>query len=149
MPVHEKLSMLREILDSKFCLSGKRTMMEKRGDLVFQNHEGHKVSVDSFSSGEKHIVALFTLLLFSTKKNSLVLIDEPEISLHAAWQHDFLGDIARVAATLNLQVVLATHSTSIINGRWDLTEELKFPRYDGIGPVDDSVDERAQGNGHG
>ncbi|WP_218106666.1 AAA family ATPase [Micromonospora pallida] len=76
------------------------------------------------SSGEQHILALFTMLLFSTSPGSIVLIDEPEISLHAAWKHAFLTDITDVAAIANLQVVLATHSSGIINGRWDLVQEL-------------------------
>ena len=53
-----------------------------------------------------------------------MLIDEPEISLHAAWKHSFLEDISRVAEVNELQILLATHSAGIVNGRWDLVEEL-------------------------
>ncbi|WP_382310395.1 AAA family ATPase [Herbiconiux sp. UC225_62] len=126
LPLNEKIQTLREILDSKLAPSGKRTAMSARGDLEFRSASGSRIRVSSLSSGEQHLVALFTMLLFSANAGSLVLIDEPEISFHAAWKHAFLDDISRVAAISNLQVVLATHSSAIVNGRWDLTEELSY-----------------------
>ncbi|MEQ8837788.1 MAG: AAA family ATPase [Lacipirellulaceae bacterium] len=126
LPVNEKLQVLREILDSKLAPSGKRTSISAQGGLEFYNASGQRLLVSRLSSGEQHLVALFTLLLFAAKRNSLVLIDEPEISLHAAWKHAFLEDISRVADTNGLQVILATHSAGIVNGRWDLVEELSL-----------------------
>lgn len=129
LPVNEKLQTLRDILDSKLAPSGKQTSISTRGGLVFHNLAGQRLPVSRLSSGEQHLVALFTLLLFAAKPGSLVLIDEPEISLHAAWKHAFLADITRVAAVSDLQIVLATHSAGIVNGRWDLTEELELKTY--------------------
>lgn len=126
LPVNEKLQTLRDILDSKLAPSGKQTSISTRGGLEFHNLAGQRLPVSRLSSGEQHLVALFTLLLFAAKPGSLVLIDEPEISLHAAWKHAFLTDITRVATVSDLQVVLATHSAGIVNGRWDLTEELEL-----------------------
>ncbi len=126
LPLNSKITALRQILDSKFELSRKRTTMSSRGELGFQTFAGRRVRVSSLSSGEQHLVALFSLLLFSAEPGSLVLIDEPEISLHAAWKHAFLADITRVARIADLQIVMSTHSTAIINGRWDLAEELTF-----------------------
>lgn len=124
LPLNDKIQTLREVLDSKLASSGKRTAMSARGDLEFRSHGDRRIRVARLSSGEQHLVALFTMLLFSANKDSLVLIDEPEISLHAAWKHAFLEDISRVADLANLQVILATHSSAIINGNWDLVEEL-------------------------
>ncbi|TDD58017.1 hypothetical protein E1263_20895 [Kribbella antibiotica] len=127
LPVNEKIKTLRDILDTKLAKSGKRTAMAARGQLVFQSFAtGQRVRVANLSSGEQHLVALFTLLLFTANGDSLVLIDEPEISMHAAWKHAFLDDISRVALLTDLQIIVATHSTAIINGRWDLTQELGF-----------------------
>lgn len=126
LPVNEKLQTLREILDSKLAPSGKRTAISARGGLEFYSATQRRLLVSRLSSGEQHLVALFTLLLFAAKPGSLVLIDEPEISLHAAWKHAFLNDISRVAAINDLQIVLATHSAGIVNGRWDLAEELEL-----------------------
>jgi len=53
------------------------------------------------------------------------LIDEPEISLHITWQKEFLDDLLKIIKMQNFQVLIATHSPSIINGRWDLVYNLE------------------------
>jgi ABC-type transport system involved in cytochrome c biogenesis ATPase subunit len=124
VPLNEKLTVLRRILDEKFATTGKSTFVSPQGRLGFQDRSQRQIRVASLSSGEQHLVALYTMLVFGAKAGSLVLIDEPEISMHAAWKHAFLRDITEVSELAELQVVLATHSSAIINGRWDLTEEL-------------------------
>lgn len=124
IPLNQKLGTLRDILDTKLGGSGKYTTIDGEGRLGFRARGGRRIGVASLSSGEQHLVALFSLLLFSSRSGSLVLIDEPEISMHAAWKHAFLEDIARVAEVVGFQIVLATHSTAIVNGRWDLEESL-------------------------
>ena len=124
VPLNEKLTVLRRILDEKFATTGKSTFVSPQGRLGFRDRSQRSIRVGSLSSGEQHLVALYTMLVFVAKPGSLVLIDEPEISMHAAWKHAFLRDITEVSKLSKLQVVLATHSSAIINGRWDLTEEL-------------------------
>jgi len=76
------------------------------------------------SSGEQHEVVLLFELLFKAKENSLVLIDEPEISLHVVWQKEFLNDIQEIIELQKIDVIIATHSPQIINDSWDLTVDL-------------------------
>jgi predicted ATPase len=122
LPVQEKLQLLREIVESK--IQDKRLIIPHEGDLHFISASGDVIGVELLSSGEQHMLALFTMFLFAPKGESLVLIDEPEISLHAAWKHAFLDDLQRVGQLIPMQVVMATHSTALINSRWDLVEEL-------------------------
>ena len=61
------------------------------------------------------------------RENSIILIDEPEISLHVVWQHEFLKDLEQIAALSQFHALVATHSPQIISDRWDLTVELKGP----------------------
>lgn len=133
LPINVKLETLRDILDSKLKGSGKRTTIDRNGRLGFETHSGRRINVSSLSSGEQHLVALFTMLLFASREDSVVFIDEPEISMHAAWKHAFLDDITRVSEIAHLQIILATHSTAIINGNWDLEEplDLGMPGEDG------------------
>lgn len=122
IPVHTRLQLLNEIVGSK--LHPKTLRFERQGELVFYSPDGDQIGLEQLSSGEQHLLALYTMLLFAAETGSVVLIDEPEISLHAAWKHAFLDDISRVAYLNELQVVIATHSTGIINGRWDLVDEI-------------------------
>jgi len=122
LPVNEKLQMLQQIVGEK--LKSKHLRLDQSARLKIETLEGGAIPVDQLSSGEQHLLALFAMLLFSASQSSVVLIDEPEISLHAEWKHAFLDDIRRVAGTADLHFVLATHSTAIINGQWYLVEEL-------------------------
>ena len=82
----------------------------------------------SLSSGEQHELVLLYELLFKVKKDSLILIDEPEISLHIAWQRQFLKDLSGMVELSRFDVLTATHSPAVIGNRWDLTVELKGPQ---------------------
>ena len=96
----------------------------ERGFVIISTASGNELSLNQLSSGEQHELVLIYELLFRVKKNSLILIDEPEISLHVDWQMQFLDDIQNVVRLSPFDVLLATHSPMIINQRWDLTVEL-------------------------
>ena len=64
------------------------------------------------------------MLLFKAPRHALILMDEPEISLHIAWQQSFLKDMEAIATLSDIRMIIATHSPDIINGRWDLTTGL-------------------------
>jgi predicted ATPase len=57
-------------------------------------------------------------------EDALVLIDEPEISLHVGWQVAFIPDIQRIAEIRGLRFIVATHSPQIINGEWNKAVRL-------------------------
>jgi len=57
----------------------------------------------------------------------LLMIDEPELSLHAAWQSEFIEDLKRILRLSGVTVLIATHSSALIGGNWDLVVELKGP----------------------
>ncbi|GCD65304.1 excinuclease ATPase subunit [Acetobacter pasteurianus NBRC 3279] len=82
------------------------------------------VPLEKLSSGEQHQLVLFFELLFELKKNALILIDEPELSLHVAWQKQFIPDLLRIIRLNKFNVLLATHSPQLI-GEWeDIVVEL-------------------------
>ena len=62
---------------------------------------------------------MFYKLIFEAPNQSLLLIDEPEISLHIVWQKIFMNDLQKVVDLKNLNVIVATHSPQIINNYWD------------------------------
>ena len=95
--------------------------------LKVSEEDGSDLVLEMLSSGEQHELVLLYDLLFETARNSLIMIDEPELSLHVAWQEQILGDLQAMAELSDFRVLLATHSPEIIGGRWDLTIELKGP----------------------
>lgn len=73
--------------------------------------------ISALSSGERQLVVILTHLAFNrqAKRANILIIDEPELSLHLRWQELFVDAVT--SASPGLQVILATHSPAIIKGR--------------------------------
>jgi predicted ATP-binding protein involved in virulence len=120
--LYPKFEKFIEILNER-RLSFKKIALSENG-FIFTNSKGKILNANDLSSGEQHELVLLYLLLFKIPENSLVLIDEPEISLHITWQKAFLDDMKDIIKLRNFDIVVATHSPAIINGNWDLTIKL-------------------------
>lgn len=119
----EKLNTLIDIINKRFTY--KKLYVNKNEGFTFKSiRTGKEIPLTNLSSGEQHELVLFYELLFNTPVNSLILIDEPEISLHINWQNEFINDLREVSHLINLKSIIATHSPDIINNNWDLTIEL-------------------------
>lgn len=79
---------------------------------VFKNVKGDLVTIDQLSDGEKQLYGRVVALMLLEPRNSVILIDEPEISLHPAWQQDIMAIYASIGH--NNQFIVATHSPQII-----------------------------------
>jgi predicted ATP-binding protein involved in virulence len=121
-----RIETLKEIVNSRFTF--KRLDITKEEGFHFSGLDNQPLQVTQLSSGEQHMLVLLAELLFAVQPNSLVLIDEPEISLHVGWQHEFLNDLKRVAQLSDFDILIATHSPQIINNEWGLTVELADPK---------------------
>ncbi|WP_027938033.1 AAA family ATPase [Anaeroarcus burkinensis] len=121
-PMLEKVELFREILNSRFL--HKKIVIDRKVGFKIVDDKGNVVPLEELSSGEKHEIVLFFDLVFRMEENVLVLIDEPELSLHIAWQVRFVDDLIKIAKNRNLQFVIATHSPSIIHEHWDLLVDL-------------------------
>ncbi len=120
-----KIELLKRIINKRFLY--KKMAISRQDGFVFTTRNGTNLPLDSLSSGEQHELVLFYELLFKVDPGSLILIDEPEISLHMGWQQQFLEDIQEVTPLTNIDILMATHSPDIINNRWDLTVPLEGP----------------------
>lgn len=90
------------------------------GDL---NNE--EIELSSLSSGEQNQIIIYYDMIFNSDRDSMILIDEPEISLHVAWQKSFLQYIDTIME-LNepSKIIVATHSPSIVNSSWEFVIDL-------------------------
>ena len=83
-----------------------------------------EIPLEKLSSGEKETLVLFYQLIFEVSEDSILLIDEPEISLHIAWQRKFAEDIMAIIKGKKINVIIATHSVQIINGNRRIQRDL-------------------------
>lgn len=67
------------------------------------------------SSGEKQLFFTFFNILANIKTNSLVLIDEPEISLHPNWQIGYIDFLKKLFKNYDCHFIVATHSHYLVS----------------------------------
>ena len=99
--------------------SGKAIEITKDGKFRVKLPSGKFGDVSQLSSGEKQIFVLLTHLSLNDRArvSNVLIVDEPELSLHMEWQKGFVE--AALGADPDLQLVLATHSPAIIMNRED------------------------------
>jgi len=122
--VTDKIELLKQFVKDHF-LQKELLVGKEKGFTLKSTKTNEPLEPTQLSSGEQHELVLLYELLFRNKPNSLILIDEPEISLHVDWQTRFLEDLKNVIRLSPFDALIATHSPQIINTRWDLTVELE------------------------
>lgn len=120
-----KIKLFKEIINKRFLY--KQIVISKEKGFEMITDGGTTLPLTALSSGEQHELVILYELLFKVKPDALILIDEPELSLHVAWQKEFLKDLQAITRLASFDVLIATHSPQIIHNRWDLTVELKGP----------------------
>ena len=91
---------------------------------IYDNIRKCKLDVNMLSSGEKHQIILLGDIIFSSANSNLIIIDEPEISLHVKWQESFIDNIIDILKRNKVNLIIATHSPFIINKYWDYAQRL-------------------------
>jgi len=91
--------------------------------LSLFSHDGY--DINEASSGEFNILRVMLSVIANIDNNSLILIDEPEISLHPNWQIEFcrLLDLALENFT-GCHTVIATHSHFILSNLSQLSSTI-------------------------
>lgn len=120
-----RIELFTKLLNGRFQF--KKVSTDRADGFVIEDVRGRRLQADSLSSGEQHELVLVYDLIFKSKKDSLILIDEPELSLHIAWQKRFLGDLRDIISLTPLDVVLSTHSPQLIGGDLELAVQLEGP----------------------
>jgi hypothetical protein len=132
-----RAELLQELLNQRFQFKQMRIDAER--GFVFESDTGQELPPTELSSGEQHQLVMIFECLFRTDEDALLLIDEPELSLHVSWQVEFLRDLQRIIEIAKFDVLIATHSPQIIHDRWDLTVELQPPSKSPVPATDAPV----------
>lgn len=122
------LNQFTESMNSFLAESGKEIYIDAKGDIYIKLPNSKTNTIFELSSGEKQLLVLVGSLVFN-RKNSVFIVDEPELSLHLSWQRLFVK--ALQTASPSSQFIYATHAPAIIaENKWkenciDLTPEVR------------------------
>ncbi|EGQ8005652.1 AAA family ATPase [Vibrio parahaemolyticus] len=114
--IYARLSRFEMLVNKFLNETGKRVQINNKGRLTIR-FSGEERDLSVLSSGERQIVIMLAHLVLNKRLrgDGVFIVDEPELSLHISWQDMFVDAIQE--ASPNLQIILATHSPSIIGGR--------------------------------
>lgn len=80
---------------------------------VVRNENGGITPFDELSSGEQQLLSLIIKITANATPGAVVLVDEPEISLHVSWQQALPVLLNSMSRNLECSFVVATHSPVI------------------------------------
>ena len=104
----------QDLADELFAETGKKIIRGKN-EIVFEQ-DGVELLPYRLSSGEKQMLVILLTVLVQDKCPCVLLMDEPEISLHIEWQQRIISIIREMNPYA--QIILTTHSPAMIMGGW-------------------------------
>ncbi|MBR3647260.1 MAG: ATP-binding protein [Paludibacteraceae bacterium] len=121
----DRINAFREIIN-RCEFAGKYLEIDKRFGFRFvaDDELNTILTLDQLSSGEKQMIIQVYELLFHAQTGTLVMIDEPELSLHMMWQMNYLKNLSQIAKLRGFQCIVATHSPQIFNSLWSKSVDL-------------------------
>ncbi len=106
----DKIESIFKGLDFGIRFSG----LDEDENIYFKNAEGKEIAIESLSTGEKELLEKVFYLFVADIRDSVILVDEPEISLHPSWQNRIVKIYKNFANQNNNQIIIATHSPHIV-----------------------------------
>jgi predicted ATP-dependent endonuclease of OLD family len=112
-PLDDFIKIINEFLG--MTKNRKKIIINEKGQISFNSdYSLEDKSIHVLSSGEKQLLLFFANLIFEVKDHSagIFIVDEPEVSLHLAWQKMFVEKALSVGG--NTQLIFATHSPEFV-----------------------------------
>jgi ABC-type transport system involved in cytochrome c biogenesis ATPase subunit len=122
-PLRRRLALFSDFVNQHYTPKS-ITFDPENGFTILSKNGPESLAPARLSSGEQQILVLAHHVLFRASPGTLVLIDEPELSLHVGWQATLVDDLSAMGRERGLAFLLATHSPSLIAGRHDLRRSL-------------------------
>lgn len=113
----QQKTLFQNLVDELFSETGKKIDRQSNELRFFQY--GETLSPYRLSSGEKQILVILLTALCEDMLPYVILMDEPEISLHFDWQKRLIEMVTLLNP--NAQIILTTHSPAVIMNGWEDT----------------------------
>jgi predicted ATPase len=93
----------------------KTVSISPKSGLVIRTKPPEKRTLkeQQLSTGEFHLLYLLVAALRTQRKGTVIAIDEPEMSMHLAWQRKLIRALFECASKAEPQFIFATHSPDI------------------------------------
>jgi len=98
---------------------------------IYLLKQNKPIPVFHASSGELALIS--SIIFISTiikSRNTVILIDEPENSLHPKWQREYVETLIDVFYYYQPKIIIATHSPMILNGAKQTIKNISIYKAD-------------------
>ena len=112
----ERIDKFFELIDSLFLMTGKSIDIDDKNRVIFRKGK-QIIDMEKLSAGEKQILLLLFTLFLMEDRSTVLLLDEPEISLHIEWQDRLIQ--LMLDLNPNCQIIMTTHSPNIFADGWE------------------------------
>lgn len=116
MQKQERIEKFFDLINQLFASTGKSIDIDDKNRVVFLK-DGRVIEMERLSAGEKQILLLLFTLFLMEDKPTVLLLDEPEISLHIEWQDKLVALMHDLNP--NCQIIMTTHSPNIFADGWE------------------------------
>jgi predicted ATP-binding protein involved in virulence len=111
--IYKDRDLFKNTLNKLFSDTGKTIKLDENNSIIFKINKKESLTPYQLSSGEKQILIILLNIVLLENKPTIVLMDEPEISLHVEWQMVLIQTLLEINP--NLQLIITTHSPSIVS----------------------------------
>jgi predicted ATP-binding protein involved in virulence len=111
--IYQNRDLFKDKINELFQDTDKHITLDENNSIVFQLDDKSYLTPYQLSSGEKQMLIIMLNIMLLENKPTILLMDEPEISLHVEWQRVFIEML--LALNPNLQIIIATHSPAIVS----------------------------------
>jgi ABC-type cobalamin/Fe3+-siderophores transport system ATPase subunit len=115
--IYEPIQEFKSILDFYLDTTNKTAIINDEKEPLLIEFKGinNFIPTDKLSSGEKQLLIIFLTIILQKEKPFILLMDEPETSLHVEWQSSLIDNIRKIKP--NIQIIIATHNPLITLNR--------------------------------
>ena len=131
----EKLKKFDNKRISEYFEKNRNKLMNDASQLVKIDGNLNQVNADTFSSGEQELILRLESIKNRVQQNlDMILLDEPETSLHPKWQLKIVPFILEIlkdnqSGERDLQLFISSHSENILKSVFDLKDTLIVRLY--------------------
>lgn len=93
----------------------KTISLDVSGGIRIRTSNGQVLSPSQLSSGEQQLLLMFCRVILARSKQSIFIIDEPELSLNSKWQRRLVPALLGMVQDAQVQFILATHSIELVS----------------------------------
>lgn len=114
--INQRIRQFYDTVDHLFAGTGKTIGIDPlTNQMIFKDGE-ETIHLGQLSSGEKQLLIILLRVFLMDEQPYILLMDEPEISLHIEWQYRLFEEIQRLNP--HCQIITSTHSPSLFGDGW-------------------------------